>query len=206
MFVTEISRYKGSTVCVMLSNGQKSAPLYIHRSIADRYSLSEGMEITAAQVRTIKRENDVRRARERALYLAEDMERSYKMMFDKLCANYPEDICREVCDELKQRGIIDDRRYARRYCDAALKKYGEYRVKHELWKRGISSEIIDELLEDMDDESSTETALRFLRSHICRDREPYKEKKRLYDALARRGFSYDVITKAFAALGEEDEL
>ena len=84
--------------------------------------------------------------------------------------------------------------------------YGEYRVKHELWKKGISPEIIDELFEDMDDDSSAETALDFLRSHYRRDREPYKEKKRLYDALARRGFSYDVITKAFAALGEEDEL
>ena len=163
------------------------------------------MEISAAQVRMIKRDNDLRRARERALYLAEDMERSYKMMFEKLSANYPEDICREVCDELTERGIIDDRRYAQRYCSTALKKYGEYRVKHELWKKGISSEIIDELFEDMDDDSSAETALRFLRSHYRRDREPYREKKRLYDALARRGFSYDVITKAFAALGEEDE-
>ena len=203
MFIDKIERYKGSTMCVTLSNGSKTAPMYLHSSIVTRNSLKQGMELTAADVRRIKAENEHRKARERALYLIEDQERSRKMIYDKLLQSYPEEICQSVCDELCSRGIIDDRRYAERYCASALKKYGRYRVKQELWRKGIAQEIIDELFENDDEDGQTETAYRYLKSHLRPDNDHFKEKNRLTAALSRRGFSYDTISKAFARLSDE---
>jgi len=59
-------------------------------------------------------------------------------------------LCSLVCDEFERAGYIDDRRYA---LDKAkylkeYKKYGGGRIKEYLYQKGISSDIINETLED----------------------------------------------------------
>ena len=55
-------------------------------------------------------------------------------------------------DFLKECGFIDDYAFAERYAEELYlnKKYGLNRIKSELFKRGIDSGIISEILEDME--------------------------------------------------------
>lgn len=121
MKIVDISPFKGSTVCIELSGGglAQNMKIYLHRDIAAE--VSKGMDITEEQADMLIHKNDVRKARERALYLMESRDHSYSELFDKLEKNYPEDVCFEVCSRLAELGIINDRRYAEKLCRQLLK-------------------------------------------------------------------------------------
>lgn len=92
-------------------------------------------------------------------------------------------------------GYIDDRAYAESYVRSKSKKYGSFRIAAELKQKGIPAEIIAELKEQSGEDSVTDVARRYLRSHKCADRQKLKR------FLASRGFSWDSISNAVAELG-----
>lgn len=102
-----------------------------------------------------------------------------------------EDIAEETADWLERMGYVDDGEYAgqiaRHY---ATKGYGAGRVREELAKRGVPREYWDTALEQMPD--TGDAVDRFLRAKL-RGEPDRKEKKRVADALLRRGFSWEEI-------------
>ena len=157
MKIVDISPFKGSTVCIELSGGglAQNMKIYLHRDIAAE--VSKGMDITEEQADMLIHKNDMRKARERALYLMESRDHSYSELFDKLEKNYPEDECFEVCSRLAELGIINDRRYAEKLCRQLfeIKKLGKYRVRQEMRMKGIPGDIIDETLEEFAEEDDS---------------------------------------------------
>ena len=102
-----------------------------------------------------------------------------------------EDIAEETADWLERMGYVDDGEYAgqiaRHY---AAKGYGAGRVREELAKRGVPREYWDTALEQMPD--TGDAVDRFLRAKL-RGEPDRKGKKRVADALLRRGFSWEEI-------------
>lgn len=196
MVIKDISPFKGNTVCIELGGGglAQDMKIYLHRDIAAE--VSRGMEITEEQADRLIRRNDVRRARERALYLLESREHSYSELFDKLEKNYSEDICFEVCNKLSELGLIDDRRYAAKLCRQLfeVKKLGEYRVRQEMRMKGIPREIIEETIEEFSEEDDSFARLEEL---VEKKYERYlvdrKGVNKVKGALARKGYSYSEI-------------
>ena len=180
MKIVDISPFKGSTVCIELSGG----------------GLAQGMDITEEQADMLIHKNDVRKARERALYLMESRDHSYSELFDKLERNYPEDVCFEVCSKLAELGIINDRRYAEKLCRQLfeIKKLGKYRVRQEMRMKGIPGDIIDETLEEFAEEDDSFARLEEL---VEKKYERYlvdrKGVEKVKAALARKGYSYGEI-------------
>ena len=156
MIVTDVSPFKGSMMCVELSGGglAQEMKIYIHSEIIRKYNVAKGMELSEEEADRLIYENDLRRARERALYLMESRDHSYRELFDKLEKNYSEDICFEVCNRLAEIGVINDRRYAEKLCRQLfeVKKLGRYRVRQEMRLKGLSSEIIEEAMENFSEE------------------------------------------------------
>ena len=105
-----------------------------------------------------------------------------------------EDVAEEAADWLERMGYVDDAEYAgqiaRHY---AAKGYGPGRVREELAKRGVPREHGDAALEQMPD--TGDAVDRFLRTKLRGDPDR-KEKKRVADALLRRGFSWEEIRSA----------
>ena len=105
-----------------------------------------------------------------------------------------EDIAGEAADWLERMGYVDDGEYAgqivRHY---AAKGYGAGRIREELARRGVPREHWDAALEQMPD--TADTVDRFLRAKL-RGEPDRKEKKRVADALLRRGFSWEEIRSA----------
>ncbi len=81
MRITEISEYKGETVCVMFERGSR---IYINRRIAAEYNLKAGLELPRSAVEEIVHANEHRRAWERALYLLDSRDYSFKEIYEKL--------------------------------------------------------------------------------------------------------------------------
>lgn len=154
MRITEISAYKGSTMCVIFDTDER---VYINEKILAEYNLKEGMNVPAEAVEEIVSANDYRRARERALYLLDGRDYSFVELYEKLEKNYSEEICLKVCKYLAELKLIDDRRYAASLARQLfeVKRVGMFKAKQELKRRGLSDSIIEEAVEPYDDEEES---------------------------------------------------
>lgn len=107
-----------------------------------------------------------------------------------------------AADWLEDIGAVDDAGYA-----AALvrhyggKGYGPARVREELRRRGVDRELWDEALEEMPEAAEILDAL--IRKKCRGELSDPKEKKRVSDALMRRGFAWSDVK---AAMGRYTEM
>lgn len=198
MIVTDVSPFKGSMMCVELSGGglAQEMKIYIHSEIIRKYNVVKGMELSEEEADRLIYENDLRRARERALYLMESRDHSYRELFDKLEKNYSEDICFEVCNRLAEIGVINDRRYAEKLCRQLfeVKKLGRYRVKQEMRLRGLGAEIIEEAMENFSEEDEPfERLEKLVEQKYERYLTDRKGVEKVKNALARKGYSFGEI-------------
>ncbi|MEW5807685.1 MAG: regulatory protein RecX [Acidobacteriota bacterium] len=96
--------------------------------------------------------------------------------------------------KLEDLGYIDDRNYAYNYAvsKATERLWGSRRIRVELGRRGISTEIVESILkrlkDEIDEESLLEKAIR-KKLHLLRVDSSEKSYRRLYNYLMRRGFS-----------------
>ena len=198
MIVTDVSPFKGSMMCVELSGGglAQEMKIYTHSEIIRKYNVAKGMELSEEEADRLIYENDLRRARERALYLMESRDHSYRELFDKLEKNYSEDICFEVCNRLAEIGVINDRRYAEKLCRQLfeVKKLGRYRVRQEMRLKGLGSEIIEEAMENFSEEDEPfERLEKLVEQKYERYLTDRKGVEKVKNALARKGYSFGEI-------------
>ncbi len=198
-----IDRYKGSTFCIEFEDGEK---IYLNSSIVSEYSLKPEVSIPQEALEQIVFENDCRRAKERALYLLEYRDHSFKELYDKLERNYSEDICDTVMEKMCELGLIDDEKYAeklaRNLCE--VKKYGKYRARFEMQKKGIDRELIDELLEQYE-EDTDERLVELVERKYSRYLVDRKGVAKVTNALVRLGYSYSDIREALEKFMDEVE-
>lgn len=110
-----------------------------------------------------------------------------------------------AADWLEDIGAVDDAAYA-----AALarhygqKGYGPARVREELRRRGVDRELWDSALEELPDPA--EILDRLIQKKCRGELSGPREKKRVSDALLRRGFSWSEVRSAmgrYAEMGED---
>ena len=110
---------------------------------------------------------------------------------------------------LQELGLLDDRRYARRFVETRLatKPVSRRHLYEQLRGHGLSEEIIREAMELADTDTERENALAVARKYARQFAalEPDKRRQRVLNRLEARGYSYDVARAAFeTALAEED--
>ncbi len=195
--ISGLSRYKGETIQVDFDGRE---PIFINASVVYDLGLRAGKFLSDSDVDGAIHKNTFRRARERALYLLDSREYGYAEMFRKLSANYPEDICYEVANDLSRLGLIDDRRYAEKCAEYYLitKQRGKYRARDEMRRRGIPDRLIEEALEKYESGSADRLRELIERKYLKKLSEDGGRQK-VKAALARQGFTYDEIN---GVLGE----
>ena len=108
---------------------------------------------------------------------------------------------RYAAEWLEAIGAINDAEYAAllaQHC--ARQGYGPARIREKLYEKGVPRELWDDALDTLPD--SAEAVDRFLESKLRGRLPEEKEKKRLTDALLRRGFSWGDVKSAWSRLGE----
>ena len=109
---------------------------------------------------------------------------------------------RYAAEWLEAIGAINDADYAAllvRHC--AQLGYGPARIRDKLYEKGVPRELWEDALDTLPDQS--EDVDRLLRSRLRGGLPDEKEKKRLTDALLRRGFSWGDVRAAWNRLGSE---
>jgi len=186
--ILSVDKYKGSTYCVEFEDGDK---IYLNSTIIAKFSLRAEVGIPQEALDEIIFENDFRRAKERAFYLIDFRDHSYKELLDKLEKNYTEDVCSAVMAKMVELRLIDDRKYAEMVARnlVEVKHFGKYRASFEMYKKGLDKELIAEMLEPYEEETQerldTLVAKKYARYLVDQ-----KGVQKVRNALTRQGYSY----------------
>jgi regulatory protein len=144
-------------------------------------------------------------ARRYAFILLKVRPRSETEILDRLRRKrYPEEIIALTLDFLKTKGFIDDRAFARLWCESRLKKpYGVRRIALELRQKGIAAPIVDDVI--------SAARIAYDEPHIVRElalkqwnkrgsQDKQKAQQKVYAYLVRRGFSPDTVADTVSSL------
>lgn len=200
----EASRHKRGRVLVFLEDG---ACLKITEQELLDFGLRAGDELDEGTLGRLKEAAGVSNVKAMAADLIGKRAMSRAGLEKKLKEKgASEEEARYAAEWLEAIGAIDDGDYAAilvRHC--AQLGYGPARIRDKLYEKGVPRELWDEALEQAPDNGGQID--RFLAGKL-RGRAPdEKEKKRLTDALLRRGFSWGDVRAAWNRLGaavEED--
>ena len=113
---------------------------------------------------------------------------------------YSEAEIQTAITQLTEMRLLDDRTYAKNYVrdKIAIYRRGGFRIGLELYKKGVSKEIIDEALQEVAPEDELEAAKSLLkgRERQWQDLTERKRFERSVTLLQRRGFSGKIIRQA----------
>jgi len=161
-----------------------------------RLHLSEGKEIDPEQLQKAIFEEERQRALNYAFRLLSYRGRSEKEILERLKRyGYSEPVINATMEEVKNAGLIDDKKFAVMFAQDRLNlaKKGKRVIFIELLRKGVPKSDVEEALKKINDE--TEVAKKLIEKYKNRYArlEPKKRKKKLYDLLLRRGFTFKTI-------------
>jgi len=148
-----------------------------------------------------RNERPAKPVRECALSLLEYGDRTQQELRRKLKERgYSQEEIDETVSFLLEYHFLDDAAYAERYIRSRAASKSSRMLRMELEKKGVDREIIDQELcgAPVDEEAQVR---RFLeKKGFCPEEDDPVKRRRLLAALARRGYSYDVVRHVFGEL------
>lgn len=199
MVILTVEEYKQNRYKVCIDNGTH---LILYKGEVRHYKIKEGMELTEDVYKELFYEVVGKRAKKRALYLLEKMDRTEKGLCDKLRENeYPPELVDEAVAYAKSYHYIDDMRYAKNYISYYQQKRSRACIRMELMRKGIPADILQEALEtsyadsDENQELIMITELLEKKGYNPKDAD-LKQKQKIYSYLMRKGFRSDDILRA----------
>lgn len=154
--------------------------------------LHSGLEISEAQLEQLKSESDFGKNYIRAVDLISRRLRSEREIRDyAFRKQWTKSNTERVVERLKARGYLNDQRFAELFFSSRhqSERYSLKRIRLDLVKKGISSDIIDDLCRANGDSVAL---LKLINKRINK----YDDENKLIAYLARNGFRYDDIKAA----------
>ena len=170
-------------------------------------NLYEEAELDEEKLDYIKNTLNFREAKSLAVKYLSTKLRTEKEVKEKLLnEGYEESCINNVIEELKAIGYINNKLYAQKYVydRSKLKPMSKKLLKHELMNRGISEEIVDEVLNDWKVEDTNIAGSLLKRKFGKYDLSDEKIIKKAYMFLLHRGFSMETIREAFRSVNNEE--
>lgn len=185
-----------------------------------------GQDVTSEEYEEVLQKVVLTNAKKKAVALLSKMDYASGDMKSKLRkAEYPEPVIEAVAVSLLNKGYLDDRRYAENYVINQGQRKGKGILRLELQKKGISGEEIEYALENMSAQEELDNAYELLKKkYFCWRREQlrlvggseeeltdgermdipdYQSIQKMKAAAFRKGYSGDIIAKAWSKLQQE---
>jgi regulatory protein len=173
------------------------ADFVLYKKEYENYGIEEGAELSEADYQQILTDIVIPRCKKRALHLLEKQDRSEKNLRDKLKeGGYSEDVIDIAIDYINSYGYLDDARMAASHVRFYQDSRSRMRIKQDLLGKGISSDVIERVLEEeytADEGDLIESLL--VKKHYDKENATYEERAKMYRFLASRGFSSDSINR-----------
>lgn len=172
----------------------------VHQDLVLEYRLHAGRELSAAEWQSIAEDDQVAKAKARALdYLAHKPRTVAEVRRKLRRKEYADPVIDSVIERLHELNYLDDAHYAEQYVARRFshKGYGPVRIRQELRKRGVDRHLAESAVEDFFAEESTLAAAREKAEkrwpRLAREGDARKRRDKLYRYLKRRGYTYDTI-------------
>jgi regulatory protein len=196
----EASKHKRGRVLVFLEDG---ACLKITEQELLDFGLRSGDELDEETLKRLKDAAGVSNVKANAADLIGKRAMSRRDLERKLQEKGASEAeARYASEWLEAIGAINDADYAvllAQHC--GRQGYGPARVREKLYEKGVPRELWDDALDSLPDPA--ESIDRFLEHKLRGNPLVEKEKKRLSDALLRRGFSWSDIKAGLNRLGAD---
>jgi len=193
--VAECSHRDKGKIDVRFDNGTEVA---LYRSEARQFELQEASSITEEEFDRLVGEVVGKRAKKRAMYLLERMDRTEYQLRQKLTdGGYPQVCVDAAIDYVKSFHYLDDYRYACTFVRCAQEKMSRRQIKIKLSHKGIAGEMIEQALaEEYEADEQEQIQALLQKRHFVSEKSDVKEFQRTYQYLMRRGFPSSEILKA----------
>ena len=172
---------------------------------ADNY-ISDGTEVDEDEWQELVEGINYKKALNKCADLLSRRDHSVKEMKMKLQRTVDSKSAQKAIDRYIEAGYLDDERFCRSLVEYLInkKKYSENHIRQECYKRGISSDIINNVLEDFYIDN-VDTIVELIQSKYLSKLQQENGTQKVIAALMRKGFSYSDIKSAFYRL-EKDEI
>ena len=170
------------------------------------FKLKEGECISEETCAYIKENLVYIKAQDTALHYMGYKMRTEKEVRGKLAEKgFSEEVAERVMEFLRKYSYCDDRKYAEVFVRERLRLHpkGAYALQMELKQKGISEEMIQEVLQDADMDEVQDAAKWIEKRTKGQYDLEEKEKRRLYGFLQRKGYRWSTIEDAFRLCREK---
>ena len=167
--------------------------------------LRTGQELDEKKIEQLQAEDAKERALQQALLFLGYRARSESEIRKNLQKHeIPEIVIEETLERLRNDKLVDDGQFAQTWVEnrSTFRPRSRRMLAMELRQKGLDDEAMQSALEDVDDEALAYEAAQ-KRAPRFKDLEWIEFRKKLTGFLARRGFSYSVITPVVSRLWKE---
>jgi regulatory protein len=199
MRIIRIVKKGKSDVTVYFDN---NSVLFLAVEVFLKSGLKRGDDISEDRFLLLIKKNKLFHIKQRAFRLLGRRQHSSSELKRKLWnKDYESSLIDEVIEDLKMNGYLDDKEFIKAFVAEKIKtkKWSLKRIKGELFKKGIDSMLIDEIISHQSIDSDNENALTLGRKKydilLTRNLETEVLQNKLSAYLISRGFDYDLIKK-----------
>ncbi len=210
MNVSKIVKKDARNVIIHFDNDEV---LFLSVDIFYKSDLKKNDEISDDRFSSLIKENRLFHIKQRAFrYLGRRQHSTSELRIKLKQKGYETELINQVLDDLKQKNYLDDTKFAEMFVEEKikLKLWGEQKLRSELIKRGIKSEIISDVIRNKvsdQDKLSYAMILASKKYETLRNRNVDKDviKRKLITFLNSCGYNYDVIKEVCDELIIEDD-
>lgn len=195
MIITALERQKRRRRVNVFVDGRFALALAL--SLAQEKGLHSEMEVTEADLRALRKEDERHSAYEAALRLLSYRPRSEKEMRFRLGRRgFAPEVVEETVKRLRRLHYLDDGAFAQFWTERrdSVSPRSRALIQSELRFKGIDAETASSTVEGLDDEEAAyRAATKRLPAVAGLSRDLFR--RRLGGFLTRRGFAYDVVRR-----------
>ena len=204
MIVTRIIKKGNNDVTIQFDDDKF---LILAVEVFLKSGLKKGDEISEDRFSLLIEQNKLFHIKQRAFRLLGRRQHSSSELRRKLWnKDYEQKLIDEVIEDLKKNGYLNDKEFIRAFVaeKSKTKNWSIKRIKGELFKRGVASKLIDEMLNEQPTESDYESAMKLANKKyevlLKRNLEHKKMRNKLTTYLFSKGFEYELIKEVISKL------
>jgi regulatory protein len=208
MKIERVVKKDDENVVIWLDNQEK---LFLSYEVFLKNRLNKDMEISEDGFSALIRENQKYFIKKKAFeYLGRRLHSHNELKLKLLRKKYDIALITEVLDYLREKKFLDDYEFGKQYADEKIrtKSWGRNKLKAELFKKGISPEIINRIIDETDLsplENAMTIAEKKLKILAKRDYSSRELSSKLYNYLYSKGYDYDTIKEVINRLINEED-
>lgn len=174
--------------------------IFLDESLAT-HKIKTGGQFEAEEFALIKAENDQKVSFDMAVGYMERYVTTEKGTRDYLKKKgFDNGTISKAMAKLKEYGFVDDEKFAKNYFDSQSGGKGKRAIAAKLRQKGVSKEIVENLLENVDEDAEFETAKRLAEKFVKNRAQSPNLRQKCLAHLIYKGYDYSVALKVLQVI------